>query len=181
LAATNLASDEQRQLLAMSLAQSRAMLGGIQLLTGLTQQRTVESASALAVPDPRFASEQACCSYLFRRFLTKLAACAKCPQRGQGTYIAHNRAWQCAGCGAQTGIRRDTVLARSQIALVPWFQAIRILLLRPQTATSELAAWLGIARKDTVRSMRERIEKALKQADASQRLAELDQAFLGCD
>ena len=70
-------------------------------------------------------------------------------------------------------------MERSSLALVKWFAAIRVVLLLPSVPVAELAAFLGIARIQTVTQMGRTIRRAIASAEPSQRLAGLDEIYLG--
>jgi hypothetical protein len=135
----------------------------------------------IARPDPRFATEPACCAYLVRRLRHGKVCCRKCGQPCGGKWLARNHSWQCAGCGAQTGIRCGSVMAHSALPLCTWFHAIKLQLLRPSISIAEMSNVLAIRRRPTVVAMRKRIRQALESNEATQLLVGLDQAYLPCD
>jgi len=61
-----------------------------------------------------------------------------------------------------------------------WFEAIRLLLLRPTFGTTELCIRLGISRSTTVRNMARKIRAAMTEENASELLAGLDVYFAQC-
>jgi hypothetical protein len=180
LLASAVVSNTHRELASVSLAQSQALIRSVNALSSITAERRLQS-QALSAPDFRFSTEQACCSYLVRRFRNGSVCCNKCRQRHGGCWIARTRSWQCDNCHNQTGIRHGSVMANSPISLVTWFHAIRILLLRPSTASRELSHWLAIQRIATVRSVLSRIRRAISKEDGSSLLVGLDQVYLACE
>ncbi|MBW3596971.1 MAG: hypothetical protein KY475_06815 [Planctomycetes bacterium] len=129
-------------------------------------------ASGTAMP-PRFRSEAACEQYLEERLRTGNVACRRCGA-AEGYYCAARRAWECARCKAQVGLRHGTVMARSPIPLLTWFDAIRWLLWRPTSGAVELAERLGVSRVATVRALAGKIREAMGAENASKLLAGLD-------
>jgi hypothetical protein len=133
--------------------------------------------NALAV-DPRFGSEPACLSHLVRRFVYGACPCGACGAVAEGGFIPAGLCWQCGRCRAQTGLRVGTCMERSAIPVMKWFAAIRALLLTPSVAVADLATFLQINRRQTVRRMVERIRTARDSDDATIRLANLDELYL---
>jgi hypothetical protein len=129
--------------------------------------------------DPRFSTEPACYAHLVRRFVFGKCGCGACGAITQGSFISVRLCWQCGQCRAQTGLRVGTCTERSPIPLTKWFAAIRTLLLAPSLAVAELAQFLQIDRRQTVRNMAERIRAARDSSDATNRLAGLDELYLG--
>jgi hypothetical protein len=60
------------------------------------------------------------------------------------------------------------------LPLLTWFEAIRLLLLRPSIGTAELCIKLGISRSTTVRSIARKIREAMTEENASELLGGLD-------
>jgi hypothetical protein len=129
--------------------------------------------------DPRFGTEPACYAHLVRRFVFGMCGCGACGVTAQGSFISARLCWQCGHCRAQTGLRVGTCTERSPIPLTKWFAAIRALLLAPSIALTDLAKFLQIDRRQTVRKMAERIRAARDSSDATNRLAGLDELYLG--
>jgi hypothetical protein len=138
---------------------SRAMILAIGRLQEIGAKRY--EFAALGDHDPRFVTELQCYSFLIRRFRTGKQPCARCGCRGRGCWIADQRAWECAKCNAQTGIRVGSVMEHSALPLTTWFKAIGIVSRRPNIKTAELAKSLSIIRRATVLSIRKRIRDAL--------------------
>jgi hypothetical protein len=115
---------------------------------------------------------------LARRYHQGLVECRRCGHAGEGNAIAVRRVWQCGRCQTQTGLRRGTCFEHSSVPLVPWFAAIRAVLLSPAVPIAELAAFLRIARQQTVHKMVRRIRAATESPIASQKLAGLDEIYL---
>ncbi len=173
------ASPRAESLFRQSLAASRGFQKTLRELQRRALERVAATANGLNRWDTRFLTEQACCTYLLRRFQNGTQACPHCGHGGRGNFIAVRQVWECAQCRLQCGIRTGTVMERSPLPLVKWFAAIRLLLLQPGSTTAELSQTLQIERVATIRSMAQKIREAMRADNASQRLADLDHVFLG--
>ncbi len=160
-----------------TLRNSNAFFTKLRQLKDLQRDRNGNLAG-LHEPDSRFATEAHCITYLARRIWLGYEPCRGCGQAAGGSWIAVRRCWECAACHAQTCVRHGTVMARSHVSLVKWFQAIRIVLHHPMMGASELAAAIGIRRLPTVRSMLTKIRAAMLAESASRLLADLDNVYL---
>ena len=159
-----------------SLGNARAFYRALDALRYIQANRRREAGVEPYGPDPRFATEADCTSYLLRRFEYGDQPCRRCGGRG-GCWIAGRRCWECGNCGAQTGLRVGTVMERSALPLVKWFAAIRIVLLWPDVTTHDLSEKVGIKRGPTVRSVARRIRTAMASDNASKLLAGLDVVY----
>lgn len=176
--ASVVASDRYERLLRQRHGLSRGMLRGIHELAQLRDKPRDQSATGWQL-DPRFATDAACVTHLGRRFIQGVTPCQHCGSRGAGTLIVARPCWQCSHCRAQTGLRQGTCMERSSLALRSWFAAIRATLLQPNVAVPELAAFLAIARTQTVAHMVRTIRRAITSPEPSRRLAGLDEIYLG--
>jgi hypothetical protein len=174
-----LGSARHEALLRQSLASAR---GFSRALRELQDSRSCNPAFGWGnslVIDPRFNSEPACWAHLVRRFVQGICGCGACGAVGAGGFIPAGLCWQCGRCRAQTGLRVGTCMERSAIPLTKWFAAIRALLLTPSVAVADLARFLQINRRQTVSKMAKRIRAACNSGDATDRLAGLDELYLG--
>jgi|GEM_PF-1228053 len=158
-----------------SLGYTRAFYRGLQKLEELQQKRK-QAASQSHVPPPAFADEAACGTYLENWIRSGHRACPFCGEH-DGYFIKSRRSWECKGCHQQLGMRAGTVMARSPLSLLQWFEAIRWLLWMPTISVSELAEKTGIQRPATVRNVARRIREAMAQEPATQLLAGLDRHY----
>ena len=161
------------------LVQTRGFYRALKTLHELrTIRNAVANDAAANLPNmpAAFASEAACEAFLVERFQRGLCACASCGETG-GYLQSARKAWECAGCSRQVGLRTGTVMARSPLPLMVWFEGVRWLLWRPTISAAELAEKLGLARLTTVRTLASRIRDAMAHEDASSRLAGLDAHF----
>lgn len=152
------------------IAHARGLHRSLEKLREIQAQR---KRNGVALPPPPFANETACERYLVDRFQAGQHPCDRCGS-AKGHYLATRRCWECAQCKQQIGIRTGTVMARSAVPLLCWFEAVRWILWRPTISTSQLSGKLGIHRPTTVRTISRRVRDALAQEDASMRLAGLD-------
>jgi len=121
-----------------------------------------------------FARERHCEEFMAERFRRGQQPCPRC-NATRGVYLASRRAWQCAGCRRQSGLREGTVMHRSALPLLVWFRAIAALLAAPNISNVALAERAGINRGATARQVAARIRRALAAEDGGRRLAGLDQ------
>jgi hypothetical protein len=142
------------------------------------KRRRAEESTDLNHPDPRFASETQCLSYLARRFRRGLASCRRCGSRGSGSWLAARRVWECSRCRTQTCCRHGSVMAKSSLPLTQWFHAVRCVLLRPSLKATELAGYVKLNREATAGRMIGRIRTAILSGDSARQLAGLDEAYL---
>jgi transposase-like protein len=156
----------------------KGLQGTIKLLCDLQAQRRQRDAVP-ARPGPQlFNSESKCRDFLLQRYLSGAQACTACGA-ARGYYVPSRAVWECAQCGRQCSLRAGTVMARSGLPLVKWFNAVGRLIWHPTCTATELAAALGIRRVATVRTMMRRIWLALSSPDRSELLAGLDAHFGG--
>jgi hypothetical protein len=133
---------------------------------------------ALLGPDSRFAAEPQCVAYLARRFALGSQTCRTCRASGNGWFIAARRCWECECCRTQTCLRHGTVMARSRLPLLAWFQAIRLVLFQPNIGAADLGAAINIRRGQTAARILAKIRVAMLANNASQLLADLDNVYL---
>jgi hypothetical protein len=174
-----LGSGRHEALLRQGLASARGFARALRELHDSRSRALAPGWNNTLVVDPRFNTEPACWAHLVRRYAYGKCGCGACGAIAEGTFVAARICWQCGRCRAQTGLRVGTCTERSAIALTKWFAAIRGLLLDPTVAVADLATFLQIPRRQTVGKMIERIRTAADSADATTRLAGLDQLYLG--
>ena len=161
-----------------SLGHSRAFYRALQKLQEIQTQRQKRHQAIAAASTPSFANEAACEAYLAERLQSGKHRCSHC-RANKGYYYPARRTWECRGCKVQVGLRTETVMARSPLALMQWFAAIRALLLYPTIGTAEMGRMCGIRRPTTIRTISMKIREAMTAPDATERLAGLDRHFWG--
>jgi transposase-like protein len=175
--ASVIGSERHAAMLRQGCIAARGLYRGLEEL-GRVRAREMQVNHPL-LPDPRYRSEQACCTHLVRRFANGDCACPRCDVATNGYFIPSKLSWQCAQCDTQVGIRLGTCFERSSLPLTKWFFAIRLRLLAPATSTTDLARLLEIQRLQTVRRIAKKIQAALDSPMPSRRLAGLDHLTLG--
>lgn len=122
---------------------------------------TAETSPPLSDMPPalHFEAEAECHQHLVNRILDQSFVCPVCDKRS-GAWLENRQRWQCSGCRRQLGVRAGTLMERSKIPLLKWFQAIEIMLRDPDTATSELMKRGRISRIETARTMKLKINQA---------------------
>lgn len=131
----------------------------------------------------RFASKQACESYLFSMKWPDNFVCPKCG--GTAFYTTRIRnlpLYACRQCGHQTTVTVGTVMEKTRTDLRKWFWAIYMIAeVKRGLSAVMLALQIGVTYK-TVWLMLHKIRQAMAQRDARYRLAglvEMDNAFFG--
>jgi hypothetical protein len=175
--ASVLAGERHQALLRQSVTAARGFYQGIHSYQAYLASQ-VQPTQLFAL-DPRYCTDPACAAHLVRRFAHGRNVCGRCESAGNGTFVPSRLCWQCSACHAQTGIRAGSCFERSAIALSKWFAAIRVVLMAPTTSAADLARFLQISRTQTVSRMRTKIRAAMVSADATVKLAGLDQIYLG--
>jgi transposase-like protein len=159
-----------------ALARTRAFYRALHKLELIQSRRRQAGTDCQPLLPASFPDEPACEAYLAERFRRGARSCPRCGST-TGYFFPARRSWECAGCKTQLGLRFGTVMARSAVALTAWFEMVRVLLFRPTSSLTELAAKTGLGRVATVRSMARRIREAMARDDASEQLAGLDVHF----
>jgi len=158
-------------------AHGRAFLCTLEKLESLqTARRDREEVVGEVLPPLGFADEEACERYLAARFAAGEVPCANCSGK-VGVLIKTRKCWECRRCKRQCGYRAGTVIARSPLPLRQWFDAVRLVLWRPQVDALVLAEFIGIERLTTVREMVHRIRAALERPQPGPELVGLDRHF----
>ncbi len=119
-----------------------------------------------------FTTESGCEAYLKRRFSAAKWQCPQC-REPKGHWLCTRQRWECGHCGAQIGLRYGTVFERSRLPLTIWFLAIRAFAARTSITSSELLAFIGLARPATAQAMLRRIRSAVTKNDLAVGLAGL--------
>jgi hypothetical protein len=159
-----------------SLLRSRAFLRTLEELRIVQATRRAREERSVSLPPLGFADEADCEQYLADRFHNGLLPCSRCGATS-GCPIISRKVWECHDCHLQTGLRANTVMARSPVPLLQWFNAIRYVLWRPSISPVELGKEIGLQRTATVRQVLGKIHAALRAEDASPRLAGLDRHY----
>lgn len=151
----------------------RAHARAMHALRDLAASAAHESAPAKRVRC-RFTSEADCVSHLLAR-----ASAESCPRCDSRTchWLPSRAMYQCRICKHQRSVRRGTVMEKSRVPLLAWFQGIERLLTQPEISTAELAKAIGIKRPGTVRRLTRSIRGAARSSDATALLAGLDRIF----
>ncbi len=112
-----------------------------------------------------FPDAESCERYLRSRREVSKWVCPRCHVRSRKHWLAKRRSWECAECGAQTGLRSGSVMADSPLPLGKWFVAIGVVCIDRDTSAPQLADAIGLARVATARRMLSAILTALWSAN----------------
>lgn len=156
-----------------ALGRTRAFYRALHKLEEIQDRRRTREQCRNAHPPAGFESEAACESYLRDRFLRGECPCPRCGGI-RGYYLEPRKAWECAHCNVQTGLRAGTVMARSPIPLRDWFLAIQWIVWEPTMSTAKLIEKVNITRPATVSRIARKIRSAIGSENATMLLAGLD-------
>ncbi len=161
----------------------RAFLKNLMILRELQAKAShVEHPSQNRVATPTtiravFLTDAECEAYLLNWQFKHAFGCSRCGQQG-ARKIMSRKVLQCRGCRQQTSLRAGTVMERSRLGVLVWFQAIEILLKNPSVSTAKVMDATGLRRLGTVRAMVRRIRAAMRSSRVATELAGLDRVFL---
>jgi transposase-like protein len=150
--------------------------GWYQAYRQLVERRVISRGPIPPVPAPLppfLFTETRCNAYLQERLQAIAWRCPRCHHDG-GYWLSDRSRWQCKKCARQIGLRSGTIMERSPLALAAWFTVIWAIMTDRAVSIEDLMASSKIARRATVKSMRERICSALATPDASKLIAGLD-------
>jgi hypothetical protein len=130
----------------------------------------------------RFATEEACLSYLMQKRWPEGFVCPRCGGQG-GYWLQHRRLMECRQCRYQASSTAGTIFHKTRVPLRYWFWTI-FLMSRCKAGYSMkgLQKLLGIGSYRTVWMMGHKIRQAMaKRNDCYQlsHLVELDDSFFG--
>lgn len=131
----------------------RRLSTALQEFRKLSRRNSLEARRA---DGPQRPSEEECLERLRRRFEQSDWSCPGCGEHS-GFWLARQRAWECRACQRQVGLRVNTAMERSPLALSVWAFAFMLLRENPQLSTVRLAELLSIRRTDTVRRLKSKL------------------------
>lgn len=129
----------------------------------------------------KFASEEACESYLFQKRWPKGFCCPNC-KHTKYYYIKTRKLYECRQCGHQASLTAGTIMHKSKLPLVTWFWAIFLVVhdKRGRSALS-IAQLLELNYRTSWRLLH-KIRHAMSERDANYKLSgfiEMDDAYFG--
>ncbi|MGE5529157.1 MAG: IS1595 family transposase, partial [Patescibacteria group bacterium] len=129
----------------------------------------------------RFATEEDCAAYLFKKRWPEGWHCPRCG-RVKCYYLKTRRLYECASCGRQVSVTAGTVMHNTRTPLCLWFMAIYLMTSDKRGISSVgLGRQLGISQKRAW-TMLHKLRRAMGVRDGRYRLdglVELDEDFLG--
>jgi hypothetical protein len=159
-----------------SLGHAREFHRSLNQLMELQDRRKQKAQPPENWPTP-FLTEGGCEAFLVERFRKGERPCPRC-QGTEGCYLPTRKCWECNSCHHQAGLRSGTVMARSALSLLVWFDGIRWLLCQPTICPAKLAEKVNVKRLSTVRSLTKKIREAIVAENSSELLAGLDHYWL---
>ncbi len=136
---------------------------------------------SLAEFQARFSEEEACARYLAESRWPDGFRCPRCEH--QAAYVLPKRwLWQCKGCKRQTSTTAGTVLHRTRVPLMQWFQAAYLVsTITPGLSAVQLQRQLGLGTYETAWTMLHRLRRAMLRPDRDQLTGpvEVDESFIG--
>jgi transposase-like protein len=130
----------------------------------------------------RFATEEACRGYLYKKRWPKGFVCPKCGESGEPYNIISRNLFQCKHCNHQTSVTAGTIMDKSRTPLRKWFLAIYLISSDKRGCSAlRLKRELEIS-YDTAWVMSHKIRNAMKKRDGDYKLCEyveVDEGFFG--
>lgn len=130
--------------------------------------------------DARFATEEDCWEYLYRKRWPDGFLCPNCSGR-EGWQLTRGRLIECAACGRQTSVTAGTVLHRTKKPLQMWFKAIFLMsTLKTGVSAKALQRLLGMTYKVAwAWTHKLRAAMATRPKERLQGRVEIDEAYIG--
>src|SRR5919106_403276 len=129
----------------------------------------------------RFGSDEACRDYLFRQRWPEGFRCRACGH-GEAWALARRHIYECAACGQQHSLLKDTIFEQTKTGLAKWFLAIYLVTSsKGGIAATELQRQMGFGSYQTAWSWLHKIRKAMVRP-GRERLAErveADETYVG--
>ena len=111
----------------------------------------------------KFPDNAACARHLISLRWPKGFVCPHCPSRKGWELKTKPFTFECAVCGKQTSVTAGTVMHRSKLPLLTWFQAVHILTSHSNGISAEQAmAQLGIGSYKTAWLLLMKLRRAMK-------------------
>lgn len=129
----------------------------------------------------RFATEEACRSYLFASRWPEGFRCPDCEGREAGEMHRRRLVWQCRRCGHQTSVTAGTVMHKTHTPLRLWFWAAYLVATHhPGISAKQLSRQLGL-RYETAWLMLQKLRRAMvaPERERLKREVEVDEFYLG--
>jgi hypothetical protein len=145
--------------------------GFLRMLSRLRESQAERRASNARARFAGFRTERDCEEFLLDSREPWINACPVC-MWGKGCWLAR-RAWECARCGHQVGLRYGTLMENSRLPLRIWFRAIGEVMADPTISAERLQYAVGLRRPCTVRKLLRRILAAMASPDGDRLLVRL--------
>ena len=129
----------------------------------------------------RFATEEACRSYLFASRWPEGFCCPACAGVEAGELHRRRLVWQCKACGHQTSVTAGTVMHKTHTPLRTWFWAAYLVATHhPGISAKQLQRQLGL-RYETAWLILHKLRRAMvaPEREPLGREVEVDEFFLG--
>jgi transposase-like protein len=109
----------------------------------------------------RFGTDEACRDYLFRQRWPEGFRCRACGH-GEAWALARRNIYECAACGQQHSLLKDTIFEQTKTGLAKWFLAIYLVTSsKGGIAATELQRQMGFGSYQTAWSWLHKIRKAM--------------------
>lgn len=130
----------------------------------------------------RFATEEACRSYLFASRWPEGFVCPACGSSRAGDMHRRRLLWQCKDCGQQTSATAGTVMHATRTPLRTWFWAAYLVATHhPGISAKQLQRQLGLSRYETAWLILQKLRRAMvaPERELLKGEVEIDEFFLG--
>jgi transposase-like protein len=129
----------------------------------------------------RFGTDEACRDYLFRQRWPAGFRCRACGH-GEAWALARRNIYECADCGQQHSLLKDTIFEQTKTGLARWFLAIYLVTSsKGGIAATELQRQMGFGSYQTAWSWLHKIRTAMVRPDRQplRDRVEADETYLG--
>jgi transposase-like protein len=130
----------------------------------------------------RFATEEACRTYLFACRWPDGFICPACGSTRAGKMHRRRLLWQCKECGQQTSATAGTVVHGTHTPLRTWFWAAYLIATHhPGISAKQLQRQLGLSRYETAWLILQKLRRAMvaPERELLKREVEIDEFWLG--
>ena len=127
----------------------------------------------------RFPDDAACARFLYEKRWPNCFVCPACSGQKAWELATKRFTYECAACGRQTSVTAGTVIHRSHLDLLTWFQAIYAIASNSNGISAlQLQAQLGLGSYKTAWLMLQKLRRAMVDPDRSlfEDLVEVDES-----
>ena len=128
----------------------------------------------------RFPDENSCRQYLKEQREKQGITCKKCSST-KHYWLENKELWKCAACGSWTNLKAGTIMHKSKVPVIKWFECIHLMTtIKKSLSGLEMQRQLGMKRYEPVWYMMQKIRVSMGKRDKNYQLSgeiEVDDAF----